>query len=81
MERKKVLLMYSGGLDSILSMARLVSQGYKVLLVHFDNGCSISTGLEVERTMKFENGYGKELKLKLNIPQYPYKGNGRLEFD
>lgn len=61
MERKKVLLMYSGGLDSILSMARLVSQGYKVLLVHFDNGCSISTGLEVERAMKFENRYGKDI--------------------
>jgi len=25
--------------------------------------------------------YVKELKLKLNIPQYPYKGKGRLEFD
>ena len=57
MERKKVLLMYSGGLDSILSMARLISQGYKVLLVHFDNGCSISTGIEVERALKFENRY------------------------
>lgn len=47
MEKKKVLLMYSGGLDSILSMIRLISDGYKVLLVHFDNGCSISIGLEV----------------------------------
>lgn len=61
MEREKVLLMYSGGLDSILSMARLISDGYKVLLIHFDNGCSISSGLEVERAMKFENGYGKDV--------------------
>ena len=60
MEKKKVLLMYSGGLDSILSMVRLISEGYKVLLVHFDNGCSISTGFEVERALKFENGYGKD---------------------
>ncbi len=44
MERKKVLLMYSGGLDSILSMARLIRDGYKVLLIHFDNGWTISTG-------------------------------------
>ena len=61
MERKKVLLMYSGGLDSILSMARLISEGYKVLLVHFDNGCSISNGLEVERALYFENGNGKDI--------------------
>ena len=60
MERKKVLLMYSGGLDSILSMARLISNGYKVLLVHFDNGCSISIGLEVERAMNFEKMFGNE---------------------
>ena len=60
MEKKKVLLMYSGGLDSILSMVRLISEGYKVLLVHFDNGCSISTGFEVERALNFENGYGKD---------------------
>ena len=60
MEKKKVLLMYSGGLDSILSMIRLISNGYKVLLVHFDNGCSISIGLEVERAKNFEKGYGIE---------------------
>lgn len=60
MERKKVLLMYSGGLDSILSMARLIKDGYKVLLVHFDNGCSISTGLEVERALNFEKLFGIE---------------------
>jgi len=58
MEKKKVLLMYSGGLDSILSMVRLLSNNYKVLLVHFDNGCNISIGLEVERAKKFEKMYG-----------------------
>lgn len=60
MERKKVLLMYSGGMDSTLSMARLISQGYKVLLVHFDNGCSISIGLEVEKAIEYEKKFGKE---------------------
>ena len=40
---KEVLLMYSGGLDSILSCIRLVSKGYKVYLIHFDNGSSIGT--------------------------------------
>lgn len=41
--KKEVLLMYSGGLDSILSCIRLVSKGYKVYLIHFDNGSSIGT--------------------------------------
>ena len=40
---KEVLLMYSGGLDSILSCIRLVSKGYKVYLIHFDNGSCIGT--------------------------------------
>ena len=60
MERKKVLLMYSGGLDSILSMARLVLADYKVLLVHFDNGCSKSIGLEVDRALYFQSKQGKD---------------------
>lgn len=58
MEKKKVLLMYSGGLDSILSMVRLINCGYKVLLIHFDNGCSISIGLEDSRARYFEKKYG-----------------------
>lgn len=41
--KKEVLLMYSGGLDSILSCIRLVRDGYKVYLIHFDNGASIGT--------------------------------------
>lgn len=41
--KKEVLLMYSGGLDSLLSCIRLVNEGYKVYLIHFDNGSSIGT--------------------------------------
>lgn len=41
--KKEVILMYSGGYDSILSCIRLVSEGYKVYLIHFDNGSSIGT--------------------------------------
>lgn len=40
---KEVLLMYSGGLDSLLSCIRLINEGYKVYLIHFDNGSSIGT--------------------------------------
>lgn len=41
--KKEVILMYSGGLDSFLSCVRLVNQGYKVYLLHFDNGSTIGT--------------------------------------
>lgn len=38
---RDVLLLYSGGLDSLLSLCRLVSEGYNVYFIHFDNGSSI----------------------------------------
>lgn len=41
--KKEVILMYSGGLDSLLSCIRLIYNGYKVYLIHFDNGSSIGT--------------------------------------
>ena len=41
--KKEVILMYSGGLDSLLSCVRLINEGYKVYLIHFDNGSSIGT--------------------------------------
>jgi adenylyl- and sulfurtransferase ThiI len=41
--KKEVILMYSGGLDSVLSCIRLVRAGYKVYLIHFDNGSSIGS--------------------------------------
>ena len=37
--KKEVLLMFSGGRDSFLSACRLVSQGYHVKMITFDNGC------------------------------------------
>ena len=41
--KKEVILMYSGGLDSLLSCLRLIGESYKVYLIHFDNGSSIGT--------------------------------------
>ena len=80
MEREKVLLMYSGGLDSILSMCKLLYKGYKVLLIHFDNGCSISSGTEVERALKFENGFGKDkVQYVGKITTIPEFRNNELE--
>lgn len=41
--KKEVILLYSGGLDSLLSCIRLIYEGYKVYLIHFDNGSCIGT--------------------------------------
>lgn len=38
-EKKEVLLLFSGGRDSMLAAARLVADGYTVNLITFDNGC------------------------------------------
>lgn len=38
-ESKKVLVLFSGGRDSILTAARLIADGCGVVLVTFDNGC------------------------------------------
>lgn len=38
---KECLVLFSGGKDSFLSTIYLIEQGYKVILVHFDNGQTI----------------------------------------
>lgn len=38
---KKVLVLFSGGKDSLLSAIKLIEQGYKVVLVHYDNMMSL----------------------------------------
>lgn len=40
MSEKEVLLMLSGGRDSLLCACRLVRDGYFVRMITFDNGCS-----------------------------------------
>lgn len=38
---KECLVLFSGGKDSFLSTIYLIEQGYRVILVHFDNGQTI----------------------------------------
>jgi len=58
--KEKVLLMYSGGMDSTLAAVRLVTKGYKVEMLHFDNGCSISLGYVDRKAHNLEKRFGKE---------------------
>lgn len=60
MDEKKVLLMFSGGLDSVLSAIRLVFAGYKVLLINFNNGCSLVSGMVYDKALELEHIFGKE---------------------
>ena len=57
MERKKVLLMYSGGKDSVACIVKLIEEGYEVHLINFDNGCMHFGGLESGLAMALESIY------------------------
>ena len=45
---KEVLLLYSGGKDSLLSTCYLINEGYHVYLIHYDN-CSMIGTEEIEK--------------------------------
>lgn len=68
MEKKRVLLMLSGGRDSFLSACRLLEdENNTVLMVTFDNGCilqSENAGLVGERLVK---KYGKDRAKYLGV--------------
>lgn len=52
---EKVLQLFSGGKDSFLSTCKLAEQGYNVLLITYQNGCSLcnqNTKHEAERLIK-----------------------------
>lgn len=59
---EKVLLMYSGGLDSFLSACRLVQAGYQVLLIHFDNGSIIGTEYIEKGANVLKERFGKRIE-------------------
>ncbi len=64
---KEVLLLYSGGLDSMLSACYLVVRGYHVNLIHFDNGSSIGTENIIKGAKKLEERFGSESITYLGI--------------
>lgn len=54
--------MYSGGLDSMLSCIRLINAGFKVYLIHYNNGSIIGTENIQEGIKQLEKKYGDKIE-------------------
>ena len=57
---KRVLVLYSGGKDSLLSTLLLIEQGYQVYLVHYDNVYEIGKVNVKKGFKRLEKKYGSE---------------------
>lgn len=57
---KKVLLLYSGGKDSLLSTLLLIEQGYQVYLIHYDNSFEIGSNNVKRGFKRLEKKYGSD---------------------
>ena len=57
---KKVLVLYSGGKDSMLSAMLLIEQGYQVFLVHYDNSLEIGSQNIKNGVKRLEKKYGSD---------------------
>lgn len=64
---REVLLLYSGGLDSMLSACHLACKDYHVNLIHFDNGSSIGTENIIMGAEKLEDRFGSKKITYLGI--------------
>lgn len=57
---KECLVLFSGGKDSMLASILLIEQGYKVILVHYDNMCTIGCSNVKYNYNKLLKKYGKD---------------------
>lgn len=58
--RNDVLLLFSGGRDSMLSAVRLIKDGYRVRLISFDNGHMQHPELISDTAIRLVNHFGSE---------------------
>ncbi len=58
--KEKVLVLFSGGMDSLLTACKIVEEGYKAILVHYDNGCSCGSQYVKETANRLIERYGKD---------------------
>ena len=57
---KKVLVLFSGGKDSMLSAMLLAEKGYQVFLIHYDNSFEIGISNIKNGVKRLEEKYGKD---------------------
>lgn len=57
---EKVLVMFSGGLDSLLTTCKVIEDGYKAVLVHYDNGCMSGASKVCKTASKIIERYGQD---------------------
>lgn len=57
--KEKVLVLFSGGLDSMLPVCKMIEEGYKVMLVHYENGASSGTERVEETAQRLIERYGE----------------------
>ncbi len=60
MNNEKVLVLFSGGLDSMLTACKLVEEGYHVILAHFNNGSSSYSSNSKLMADRLIERYGKD---------------------
>lgn len=59
MDEKSVLMLFSGGKDSFLSSCYLIEEGYKVIMVTFENGAGLCGYNAEYGANRIINRYGK----------------------
>ncbi len=64
---QEVLVLFSGGKDSLLSTIRYLDNGYKTYLVTYDNACGIGTKNALTTAKRLVKKYGKEKVILLGI--------------
>lgn len=60
-KNKNVVVLFSGGIDCSLVSLLLRKEGYRVHLLHYDHGASISNGLHRIRFQELKNLMGEEI--------------------
>ena len=58
--KEKVLVLFSGGLDSVLATCKIVEEGYKAILVYYDNGCGAGSENVKKTADRVIERYGSE---------------------
>lgn len=61
---KKVLVLFSGGKDSLLTTLQLLEQNYTVHLVTYENGCGLNSNAAITMGKRLIKKYGNE-KVKI----------------